>query len=63
MIFFLLSLGSRLKPLLRLVKVVLEFGVLGHATRDFRLGCYGDGSDGVILLMRHRLCVGYVEMA
>ena len=55
------SLGSRLRLLLRtnlrLVKILLEFG---HA-RDCRLGWCRDGSDGVILLLRLLLRVGYVE--
>ena len=32
------SLGLRLRLLLRLVEVLLEFGLSGHAARDFRLG-------------------------
>ena len=32
------SLGSRLRLLLRLVKVLLEFCLSGHAARDCRLG-------------------------
>ena len=32
------SLGSRLRLLLRLVKVLLEFGHSGHAAGDCRLG-------------------------
>ena len=32
------SLGSRLRLLLRLVKVLLEFGLSGHAAGDCRLG-------------------------
>ena len=40
-------LGSLLRLLLRLVKVLLEFGLLGHAARDCRFGWCRDGSDGV----------------
>jgi hypothetical protein len=32
------SMGSRLRPLLTLMKVLLEFGLSGHAAGDFRLG-------------------------
>ena len=39
------------------MKILLEFG---HA-RDCRLGWCRDGSDGVILLLRLLLRVGYVE--
>ena len=55
------SLCSRLRLLLRLVKVLLEFGLSGHAARDCRLGWCRDGSDGAILLLRFLLRVGYVE--
>ena len=55
------SLGSRLRLLLRLVKVLLEFGLSGHAARDCRLGWCRDGLDGAILLLRLLLRVGYVE--
>ena len=45
------------------VKVLLEFGLSGHAARDCRLGwCQcRDGSDGAILLLRLLLRVCYVE--
>ena len=55
------SLGSRLRLLLRLVKVLLEFGLSGHAAGDCRLGWCRDGSDGAILLLRLLLRAGYVE--
>ena len=55
------SLGSLLRLLLRLVKVLLEFGLSGHAARDCRLGWCRDGSDGAILLLRLLLRVGFVE--
>ena len=57
------SLGSQLRLLLRfkLVKVLLEFCLSGHAARDCRLGWCRDGSDGAILLLRLLLRVGYVE--
>ena len=57
------SLGSRLRLLLRLVKVLLEFGHSGHAAGDCRLGWCRDGSDGAILLLRLLLRTGYVENA
>ena len=51
--------------MLRLVKVLLEYGLSGHAARDCRLGpgWFRDGSDasGSILLLRLLLRVGYVE--
>jgi hypothetical protein len=46
------SLGSRLRLLLRLLKVLLEYGLSGHAAGDCRLGWSRDGSDGAILLLR-----------
>ena len=46
------SLDSWLRLLLRSVKVLLEFGLSGHAARDCRLGWFRDGSDGAILLLR-----------
>ena len=55
------SLGSLLRPLLRLVKVLLEYGLSEHAARTCRLGWFRDGSDGAILLLRLLLRVGYVE--
>ena len=57
------SLGSRLRLLLRLVKVLLEYGLSGHAARDCRLGWFRDGSDGAIVLLLLLLRVGYVEKA
>ena len=59
-------LVSQLRLLLRLVKVLLEFGLSGHAARDCQLGWFRDGSDGAILLLRVHLRVypvGYVEKA
>ena len=38
------SLGSLLRLLLGLVKVLLEFGISGHAARDCRLGWCRDVS-------------------
>ena len=55
------SLDSRLRLLLRLMKVLLEFGLSGHAARDCRLGWFVDGSDGAILLLQFLLRAGYVE--
>ncbi len=60
------SLRSRLRLVLRLVKVLLEYGLLGHAgfcdaARNCRLGWFRDGSDSAILLLRLLLWVGYVE--
>jgi hypothetical protein len=49
--------------LLRLVKVLLEFGLPGHAAEDFRLGWFRDGSDGAVLLLGLLLRAGYVEKA
>ena len=40
------SLDSRLRLFLRLMKVLLEFGLSGHAARDCLLGWFRDGSDG-----------------
>ena len=57
------SLGSRLRLLLRLVKVLLEYELSGHAAWTCRLGWFRDGSDGAILLLRLLLRVGYVEKA
>jgi hypothetical protein len=55
--------GSRLRLVLRLVKVLLECGLSGYAARNCRLGWFRDGSDGAILLLRLLLRVGYVEKA
>ena len=59
------SLGSQLGLVLRLVKVLLEYGLSGHAARDCRLGpgWFRDGSDGAILLLRLLPRVGCVEKA
>jgi hypothetical protein len=46
------SLDSWLRLLLGSVKVLLEFGLLGHAARDCRLGLFRDGSDGAIFLLQ-----------
>ena len=43
--------------------ILPEFGLSGHAARDYRLGWYRDGSDGAIILLRLLLRVGYVEKA
>jgi hypothetical protein len=48
---FCYSIDSLLRLWLRLVKVVLEFGLSGHAAEDGRLGWFKDGSDGVLLLL------------
>jgi hypothetical protein len=58
------SLGSWLRLLLRLVKVLLEYGLSGHAARHCRLG-FRDGSDGAILFLQLLLRDhdGYVEKA
>ena len=55
------SLDSRLRPLLRLMKVLLEFGLSGHAARDCRPGWFRDGPDGAVLLLQFLLRAGYVE--
>ncbi len=57
------SLGSWLRLLLRLVKVLVGYGLSGHAARHCRLGWFRDGSDGAILLLRLLLRDGYVEKA
>ncbi len=44
-----------------LMKVLLEFGLSGHAAGDCQLGWFRDGSDGAILLLRSLLRAGYVE--
>ncbi len=50
------SLDSRLRLLLRLMKVLLEYGdyngLSGHAAGDCRLSWFRDGSDGAALLLR-----------
>ena len=46
---------------LRLMKVVLGFGLSGHAAWDCLLGWFRDGSDGAILLLWLLPGVGYVE--
>ncbi len=48
---FCYSMNSRLRLLLRLVKIVLEFGLSGHAAEDYRLGGFRDGPDGAGLLL------------
>jgi hypothetical protein len=60
---FCYDLVSQLRLLLRLVKVLLEFGLSGHAARDCRLGCFRDGSYDAIILLRLLLRVGFVEKA
>ncbi len=47
------------------MKVLLEYGLSGHAAGDCRLqvGWFWDGSDGAALLLRLLLRVGYVEKA
>jgi hypothetical protein len=58
-------LDSQLRLLLRLVKVLLEYGlqVSGHAAGDCRLSCFRDGSDGAVFLLLLLLRAGYVEKA
>ncbi len=55
--------GSQLRPGLRLVKVLLKYGLSGYGARNWRLGWFRDRSDGAILLLRLFLRVGYVEKA
>jgi hypothetical protein len=43
------SLDSRLRLLLRLMKVLLEYRLSGYAAGDCRLGWFRDGSDGAVL--------------
>ncbi len=57
------SLDSRLGLLLRLVKVLFEYGLSGHAAGDCLLGWFRDGSDSAVLRLRLLLRVGYVEKA
>ena len=58
------SMGLWLRLLVRLVKVLLEYGLSGHSARDCRLGWFRDGSDGAkLLLLRLLLRLGYVEKA
>jgi hypothetical protein len=40
------------EAVVRLVKVLLEYGLSGHAAGDCRLGWFRDGSDGVVLLLQ-----------
>ena len=54
------SLSLRLRLLLRLVKVLLEFGLTGHVASDCQLGWCREGSDGALFLLRLLLRVGYV---
>ena len=53
--------GPQLRLLLRLVNVLLEFGLSGHAARDCWIGWFRDGSDGATLLLQLLLRVGSVE--
>jgi hypothetical protein len=62
-LFVLSSLDSRLGLLLRLMKVLLEYGLLGHAAGDCRLGWFWDGSDASVLLLLLLFRVGYDEKA
>ena len=55
------SFCSWLRPILRLMKVLLVFGLSGHAAWNCRLGWFRDGSDGAILLLRLLTRVGYVK--
>ena len=57
------SFGSRSMLMSRLMKVVLGFGLSGHAAwlGDCWRGWFRDGSDGAILLLRLLPRVGYVE--
>jgi hypothetical protein len=57
------SLGSMLRLLLRLVNVLLEYGLSGHTDKNCRLCWFRDGSDGAILLLRLLLTVEYIEKA
>ena len=45
------------------MKVLLEYGLSGHAARTCGLGWFRDGSDGAFLLLRLLLRFGYVEKA
>jgi hypothetical protein len=58
------SLDSLLRLLLRLEKVLLEYGLSGHAAGDCRLGWFRDGSDhsdGAVLLLRLFLGLGMLK--
>jgi hypothetical protein len=43
------------------VKVVLEYGLLGHTAGDCRLGWFREGSDGAGLRLQLLFRVGCVE--
>jgi hypothetical protein len=57
------SLDSRLRRLLRLVKVLLEYGLSGQAAWDCWLGWFRDGSHCAVLLLQILLRGGYVCVA
>jgi hypothetical protein len=40
------------------MKILIEYGHMGHAVGDCRLGWFRDGSDGAVLLLRFLLKVG-----
>ncbi len=43
------------------MKVLLEYGLSGHAAGNCRLVWFRDGSDGAVLLLLLLLRVGYVD--
>ncbi len=52
------SLDARLRLVLRLLNVLLEYGLSGHAAGDCRLVWFRVGSDGYFLLLLLLLRVG-----
>ncbi len=62
--FYCKSKDSLLRLLLRLEKVLLEYGLSGHAAGDCWLGWFRDGSDhsdGTVLLLRHFSGLGMLK--
>jgi hypothetical protein len=53
--------GFKVEAVVEVVKVLIEFGLSGHAARDCWLGWFWDGPDGAILLLRLLLRVGFAE--
>jgi hypothetical protein len=50
---FCLCLDSRLGllPVLKTMKILLKYGLSGHAAGDYLLGWFRVGSDGAVLLL------------
>jgi hypothetical protein len=49
--FVLSFFGFMFEAVVEVVKVLLEFGLSGHAARDCRLSWFRDGRDGAIPLL------------